>query len=552
MFCVFFLDYKEVKMQKFQSLAPILLAVALTACNTTGGLKHAEDGRDESRSVPTGNHTAKFDSANRMAEAGKGNLFAIHSVQARSFEMNESGLFVSPRGDVATPAEWLQKGVAMGDALSQARMAYYLLYGDTAGKTAATRDPARAQQLARDALANKKFPLGFTSTESVQAFRELHAKQLGQEVEELARRAQTLVEQLPKANQGDVAALHAVSQAYLPFGVNRLWYNAPTFSGNQKDHRQWLRRAADAGHPDAITGMVALTSGNEKRQWEMKAANLRASAGNLTAQAKFDLGTTYRRNDQDAEALKWFRQAAAEGHKPAQKAVLQLTDANVVRLMAAANQNNTAALLELGDYFQNGNWEGRDNALALEWYLKASARGNSEATYRAALIGPANKRSEQMSLASRQGHAGARAWLEAEHKRSQEEFARYKANQEAELRNQAEQRAQQDAFVARINREGSTDAYEIEVYCRAGGPRCSQLRNAARNAQNQRNRDAESANLRRIQEVHSGGSTGQAQRDAAAKRSSDAAKERSECLERKSRAMSREKSPNPVGFSGNC
>lgn len=514
--------------------ALILAALLLAACGGQGA------------------HTPKYEFANRLAEAGKGNLFAIHSVQSRSFEMNESGLFISPRGDAATPVDWLQQGVAMGDALSQARMAYYLLYGDTGGKTAVTRDPARARQLAGDALANKKLPLGFTSTESVPAFRELHAKQLTKEVEELARRAQVLVEQLPKANQGDAAALHAVSQAYLPFEVNRLWYNAPTFSGNQKDHRQWLRRAADAGHADAINSMVALTSGNEKRQWEMKAANLKAGTGNLTAQAKFELGTTYRRNGQEAEALKWFQQAAAEGHKPAQKAVLQLTDANVVRLMAAASKNSTAALLELGDYFQNGDWDGRDNALALEWYLKASARGNSEATYRAALIGPADKRREQMSQASRQGHAGARAWLEAEHKRSQEEWARYKADQEAARRHQAEQQAQQDAFVARINREGSTDAYEIEVYCRAGGPRCAQLRNAARNAQNQRNRDADMSHMRRMQELHSGGAAGQAERDASAKRSADAARERAECLERKSRAMSREKSPNPVGFSGNC
>ncbi|MFN3587057.1 MAG: hypothetical protein ACK4UT_06100, partial [Moraxellaceae bacterium] len=493
-------------------------------------------------------HPAKYDRNNRMAEAGKGNLFAIHSVQSGSFEMKESGLYVSPRGASQTPVEWLQKGVAMGDALSQARLAYYLLYGETA----AARDPSRAQQLARDALANKKLPLGFTSTESVQAFRELQARQLAAEVQELAQRAQTVVEQQPKAAQGDVAAMYALSQAYLPFKVERLWFHAPTFSGNQNDHRQWLRRAADAGHADAVNSMIALTAGNERRQWELKAANLTAGAGKLSPQAKFDLGATYRRNGQSAEALTWFQQAAAEGHAPARKAVLQLTDANVVRLMAAAGNNDTAALLALGDYFQNGNWEGRDNAIALEWYQRASARGNGEATYRAALLGPADKRREQMSQASRQGHAGARVWLEADHKRSQEEWARYKADQQAAQRHQAAQQAEQDAFVARINREGTTDGYELELYCRAGGPRCAQLRGALRNAQNQRNREADMSHMRRMQELHSGGAAGQAERDAAAKRSADAARERAECLERKSRAISREKSPNPVGFSGNC
>ncbi|MDP2226913.1 MAG: hypothetical protein Q8J78_05505 [Moraxellaceae bacterium] len=514
----------------------LLLSIIMTTIAACGGSKV---------------NTPKYEASNRMTEAGKGNLFAIHAVQARSFEMNENGLFISPRGDSATPVDWLQKGVDMGDALSQARLAYYLLYGDTGGKTAAPRDPARARQLARNAMANQKVPLGFISAES-EGIRDYRAKLLAKEVEELARRAHTLLEQLPKATQGDVAAMYAVSEAYRPFPVRWIWFDAPTFSGSQKDYQQWLRRAADAGHAEAVNGMVAITSGHEKRQWEVRAANLKAQSGNLTAQAKFDLGNTYRSNGQEAEALKWYQQAAAEGYKPAQKAALQLTDANVVRLKAAAGSNNAAAMFELGEYFHTGNWEGRDNRLAHEWYQKASLRGHAEATYRAALLGPGDDRERLMLQASQRGHAEATQWLATERKRRADEIARRKADAEADQRNRAEQQAQQDAFVARINREGSTDAYEIEVYCRAGGPRCAQLRNAARNAQNQRNRDAESANLRRIQEVYSGGAAGQAQRDAAAKRSSDAARERTECLERKSRAMSREKSPNPIGFSGNC
>ncbi|PKM21730.1 MAG: hypothetical protein CVV10_07880 [Gammaproteobacteria bacterium HGW-Gammaproteobacteria-14] len=91
------------------------------------------------------------------------------------------------------------------------------------------------------------------------------------------------------------------------------------------------------------------------------------------------------------------------------------------------------------------------------------------------------------------------------------------ADNEARLRREAilgQQRAlratqaEQESIpvIRKVHQQGGPeDAYEAELYCRAGGPHCAHVRSQARNQQNQRNRRAEAANIRRAWELHNDG-----------------------------------------------
>ena len=97
---------------------------------------------------------------------------------------------------------------------------------------------------------------------------------------------------------------------------------------------------------------------------------------------------------------------------------------------------------------------------------------------------------------------------------------------------QRQQRADQQALVSRIDREGSTDIYEINVYCSYGGKRCAELRSRANQAQKQRNREAEAANQQRLWDVYSGGADEEQRR-------MEGVRSRTECLQEKRKAQDR-------------
>ena len=97
------------------------------------------------------------------------------------------------------------------------------------------------------------------------------------------------------------------------------------------------------------------------------------------------------------EAIKWYRKAAAQGDASAIKALQELADSDdVVRkgldaykaknyaeavkwLRPAAEQGNDAAQDALGMCYEFGNGVAKDHAEALKWYRKAAAKGNVSA-----------------------------------------------------------------------------------------------------------------------------------------------------------------------------
>lgn len=423
----------------------------------------------------------------RIRAANSGNTAAIRALQSSNYYLKDR----SQR--YRTPEEvmkWVRKGAEVGDPGSQYRLALYMLYGDEKTSGVA-RNPAEARRLAQSAADNMK-----RSTEPA------HVSVPGwaEGARTLAARAETIARLQPLAEGGDAEAMWNLSQAYAPFAL----FGMGT-TGNAADQQQWLLRAATAGQPDAALAMAAKTSGDESLAWKQKAA-----AGG-TAEAMLQVADDYFYKRQDeASALAWYRKAAAKGSARAKTAVIQLTDATAVRLKKAALGGDAEAMFELGEYYRAGHWGGKDAATAQSWYLAGAAKGHVRASYQAALDSrDAAERSRLMRAAAAAGHAEAQKWVAADDRRlAAEEQQRAYAAEQARQQEEARRRqayADQQAFVARIDREGTTDSYEAEVYCRFGGTRCDAMRRAARQALERQNAAAEAANMRRIQSLYSDG-----------------------------------------------
>jgi len=96
-------------------------------------------------------------------------------------------------------------------------------------------------------------------------------------------------------------------------------------------------------------------------------------------------------------------------------------------------------------------------------------------------------------------------------------------NQEhAEMIRQHRAQIESNPFIRRMHEHGPSDPGDAEIYCRLGGPRCAEFQRLAQARQAARNREAEAANLRRIQELYRG------DRDIGYE-----ARRRQECLRRK-------------------
>ncbi|MCC2637068.1 MAG: hypothetical protein K0Q68_787 [Moraxellaceae bacterium] len=422
----------------------------------------------------------------RIRAANSGNTAAIRSLQSSNYYLKDRSQRYRTREETM---KWMRKGAEVGDPGSQYSLALITLYGNEK-ESGVARNPAEALRLAQAAADNMKH-----STEP--AHRSVAGWAEGART--VAARAETIVKLQPLAEKGDAEAMWGLSQAYAPFGLFGMGSG-----GNADDQQQWLLKAANAGQADAALAMAAKTTGDESLAWKQKAV---AKGGTIEAMLEVADDYFYKRYDAE-NALIWFRKAAAKGSPRAKTAVIQLTDATAVRLKKAAVAGDTEAMFELGEYYRAGNWGGKDTGTAQSWYLAAAAKGHVGASYQAALDSrDAGERNRLMRAAAAAGHAGALKWVAADDQRlAAEKQQRAYAAEQSRQQEEAKRRqayAEQQAFVARIDREGTTDSYEAEVYCKFGGSRCDAMRRAARNALSQQNSAAEAANMRRIQSVYS-------------------------------------------------
>jgi len=128
----------------------------------------------------------------------------------------------------------------------------------------------------------------------------------------------------------------------------------------------------------------------EAAKWFRKAAE----QGHADAQAH--LGWMYEQGrgvpQSDAEAVRWYRKAADQGHAQGQNnlGVMYEQGRGVPQSYAeaakwfrkAAEQGNVLGLYNLGRMYANGHGVPRDDAEAVKWYRKAAEQGDAHAQNR--------------------------------------------------------------------------------------------------------------------------------------------------------------------------
>lgn len=420
---------------------------------------------------------------------------------------------------------WVRKGAELGDFRMQATLALHFLPSPIG--TGPTPDLAAAGHWLEQVLVQPRRAGG-----TPDAF-------YRQNIQTLLEWT-SLLQQQAAAEAGEVEAMFAMAQAHAPrtaFNMalgnpaeRKRWLTLAVDKGHAgaalalakespsaDEQQKWYRRAAEGGNAEALTVLAyqALRQQNarEARQWFAKAAEAgdKDAAYHLAGYLKADKDT--------AAAIDWYRKAAAAGHQQAAAELARLADPTLVRLISAADQGDGEAAYQLGEHYRQRG----DRDRAYQAYYRGMDLGHNEARYQVALLSttPATQL-HLMKIAALNGHAGATAWLQRQANQGVEA-----ARQQQQLAQDAERRA----FVARIDRDGSTDKLEVEIYCQYGGQRCNALRGQAHRAEQSRNQQVEAANRQRIQNIHSDGKTA-AQRDAEFRA-------RSECMRRKTESIER-------------
>jgi TPR repeat protein len=125
----------------------------------------------------------------------------------------------------------------------------------------------------------------------------------------------------------------------------------------------------------------------------LAAARARADAGDVIAQ--FSLGAVlYYSTEHTAQAIDWFRKAAARQYAPAEFQMGQLYEFGFgvvqsdVEALAwyrrAAGHGSAAAQRSVGDYYRKGRGAAADPAEAARWYLQAAEGDDLRAQYQLA------------------------------------------------------------------------------------------------------------------------------------------------------------------------
>jgi uncharacterized protein len=173
---------------------------------------------------------------------------------------------------------------------------------------------------------------------------------------------------------------------------------------------KWYRKAAEKRHMGSVDALAALSgmgTGVSKPEANVKKESRRKDAeqghgGAVTAlnenespEAQFNLGARYYTGTgkpQDyAEAVKWYRKAADQGHGMAQNnlGVMYSKGQGVPQDYAeavdwyrkAAKQGNSTAQSNLGTMYEKGQGVPQDYGEAVKWYRKATEQGNAEAQF---------------------------------------------------------------------------------------------------------------------------------------------------------------------------
>ena len=130
-----------------------------------------------------------------------------------------------------------------------------------------------------------------------------------------------------------------------------------------------------------LTCATSAAWADEEVERALAAARTKAAAGDVVAQ--FSLGAMlYYGSDDMAQAIEWFREAAAQHYAPAEFQMGQLYDFGfgvtqedgeaLAWYRKAADHGSAAGQREVGDFYQKGRGVPADPAEAARWYRRAA------------------------------------------------------------------------------------------------------------------------------------------------------------------------------------
>lgn len=438
-----------------------------------------------------------------------------------------TGNYIDPKlGNIdKTPEEqimWLERASAAGHAVSMLNLATILAFGQRNGRIM-PHDETKALQYAEAALATGQL---VSSTVHPAHDTKGRAIQLVADLKQMAA--------LRDKATTDGAA------AYAMFGIMKRQFI-------QSERDRWLRIAADLGHKEALTTFLAWNEKDEKIRYDygLRYVELHGPLGKPDDNAwlayrllisKYDLPR--------ARAL--FPVWARADVPGTQAAAQLLTNPKYYALFeSAVIDKSPEANLVIGDEIIRRKTTDKDVEYAMNFFRSARRLGHPLGLQRVAQYatpGYAEHRDALAELAAK-GDTAAGATLgqihakDAENRRLAEEreYGAAKRAYEAGAQRQSE-------YVARIDREGAKDSYEIEVYCMYGGSRCQTLRTRALQIEKANNAAWDAANAQRLQQVYSGGAgTTDAQYKA-----------RSDCMQRKTQAIQNNTKGQADYFNADC
>ncbi len=181
-----------------------------------------------------------------------------------------------------------------------------------------------------------------------------------------------------------LAAEQGFAQAQHNLGV--MYLNGQGVPKDTAEAVRWFRLAADQGHPDAVAALGRTEP----------AHTLPSSPGaeeRIDAEEQYRLGQRYNYEVEDyAEAARWYRLAAEQGHAGAQyslgliyamgRGVEQDYAEAAQWYRLAAEQGHTGAQFLLGSLYETGSDVERDFSDAMRWYRLAAENGDNEAKER--------------------------------------------------------------------------------------------------------------------------------------------------------------------------